>query len=102
MLSVLQYARSLREEDSREPGNAGVGTKGRRGCSQRRANRWFLEFVRDMGRFLHHHDQLLAGALGGGVGIGPAIFAHMIGILIVAEVVWLGTILGSEQGIAGP
>ena len=54
-----------------------------------------------MGRFLHHHDQLLAGALGDGVGIGPAIFAHMIGILIVAGVVWLGTILGSEQGIAG-
>ena len=25
----------------------------------------------------------------------------MIGILIVAGVVWLGTILGSEQGIAG-
>jgi len=62
----------------------------------------FLGFVRDMGRFLHHHDQLPAGALGGGVGIGPAIFAHMIGILIVAGVVWLGTILGSEQGIAGP
>jgi hypothetical protein len=26
----------------------------------------------------------------------------MIGILIVAGVVWLGTILGSEQGITGP
>jgi hypothetical protein len=43
----------------------------------------------------------LLGALGVGIGIGPAIFAHMIGILIVAGVVWLGTILGSEQGIAG-
>jgi purine-cytosine permease-like protein len=43
----------------------------------------------------------LLGALGVGVGIGPAIIAHMIGILIVAGVVWLGTILGSEQGIAG-
>ena len=43
----------------------------------------------------------LLGALGVGVGIGPAILAHMIGILIVAGVVWLGTILGSEQGIAG-
>ena len=82
MSSMLQYARSLREEDSREPGTPGL--------------------VRDMGRFLHHHDQLPAGALGGGVGIGPAVFAHMIGILIVAGVVWLGTILGSEQGITGP
>jgi cytosine/uracil/thiamine/allantoin permease len=54
------------------------------------------------GWFLHHHDQLLAGALGDGVGIGPAIFAHMIGILILAGVVWFPTILGSEQGIAGP
>lgn len=43
----------------------------------------------------------LLGALGVSIGIGPAIFAHMIGILIVAGVVWLGTILGSEQGIAG-
>lgn len=43
----------------------------------------------------------LLGALGVGIGIGPAILAHMIGILIVAGVVWLGTILGSEQGIAG-
>lgn len=43
----------------------------------------------------------LLGALGVGVGIGPAIIAHMIGILIVAGVVWMGTILGSEQGIAG-
>jgi cytosine permease len=43
----------------------------------------------------------LLGALGVGIGIGPAIFAHMLGILIVAGVVWLGTILGSEQGIAG-
>jgi purine-cytosine permease-like protein len=43
----------------------------------------------------------LLGALGVGVGIGPAILAHMIGIMIVAGVVWLGTILGSEQGIAG-
>jgi cytosine permease len=43
----------------------------------------------------------LLGALGVSIGIGPAIFAHMIGILIVAGVVWLGTIMGSEQGIAG-
>ncbi len=43
----------------------------------------------------------LLGALGIGVGIGPAMIAHLIGILIVAGVVWLGTILGSEQGIAG-
>ena len=43
----------------------------------------------------------LLGALGVGIGIGPAIVAHMIGILIVAGVVWLGTLLGSEQGIAG-
>ncbi len=43
----------------------------------------------------------LLGALGVSIGIGPAIFAHMIGILIVAGVVWLGTIIGSEQGIAG-
>ena len=43
----------------------------------------------------------LLGALGIGVGIVPAMIAHLIGILIVAGVVWLGTILGSEQGIAG-
>src|ERR671916_668856 len=43
----------------------------------------------------------LLGALGVSIGIVPAIIAHMIGILIVAGVVWLGTILGSEQGIAG-
>ncbi len=43
----------------------------------------------------------LLGALGVGIGIVPAMIAHMIGILIVAGVVWLGTILGSEQGIAG-
>jgi cytosine permease len=43
----------------------------------------------------------LLGALGVSIGIGPAILAHMIGILIVAGVVWLGTIMGSEQGIAG-
>ena len=43
----------------------------------------------------------LLGALGIGIGIGPAMIAHVIGILIVAAVVWLGTILGSEQGIAG-
>jgi cytosine permease len=43
----------------------------------------------------------LLGALGIGVGIVPAMIAHIIGILIVAGVVWLGTILGSEQGIAG-
>jgi cytosine permease len=43
----------------------------------------------------------LLGALGIGVGIVPAMIAHMIGILIVAGVVWLGTIMGSEQGIAG-
>jgi cytosine permease len=43
----------------------------------------------------------LLGALGVSIGIGPAIFAHMVGILIVAGVVWLGTMLGSEQGIAG-
>ncbi len=40
----------------------------------------------------------LLGALGVSIGIGPAIFAHVIGILIVAVVVWLGTLLGSEQG----
>ncbi len=44
----------------------------------------------------------LLGALGVGVGIGPAIFAHMIGILIVAGVVWLGTILGLSKGSPGP
>jgi len=43
----------------------------------------------------------LLGALGVGIGIGPAMIAHMFGILIVAGVVWLGTIIGSEQGIAG-
>ena len=43
----------------------------------------------------------LLGALGIGIGIVPAIIAHMIGILIVAGVVWLGTLMGSEQGIAG-
>ncbi|MBD0354844.1 MAG: cytosine permease [Rubrobacteraceae bacterium] len=43
----------------------------------------------------------LLGALGVGIGIVPAMIAHTIGILIVAGVVWLGTILGSEQGIAG-
>jgi cytosine permease len=43
----------------------------------------------------------LLGALGIGIGIGPAMIAHVIGILIVAAVVWLGTVLGSEQGIAG-
>jgi cytosine permease len=43
----------------------------------------------------------LLGALGIGIGLVPAMIAHMIGILIVAGVVWLGTILGSEQGIAG-
>src|SRR5918994_4414850 len=43
----------------------------------------------------------LLGALGVGIGIVPAILAHMIGILIVAGVVWRGTLLGSEQGIAG-
>jgi cytosine permease len=43
----------------------------------------------------------LLGALGVGIGIGPAILAHMVGIIIVAGVVWLGTTLGSEQGIAG-
>jgi cytosine permease len=43
----------------------------------------------------------LLGALGVSIGIGPAIVAHVIGILIVAAVVWLGTLIGSEQGIAG-
>lgn len=43
----------------------------------------------------------LLGALGVSIGIGPAIFAHIIGILIIAGVVWLGTKLGSDQGIAG-
>ena len=43
----------------------------------------------------------LLGALGIGIGIGPAMIAHVVGILIVAAVVWLGTVLGSEQGIAG-
>jgi cytosine permease len=43
----------------------------------------------------------LLGALGIGIGIGPAMIAHVIGILIVAAVVWLGTVIGSEQGIAG-
>jgi cytosine permease len=43
----------------------------------------------------------LLGSLGVSIGIGPAILAHLIGILIIAGVVWLGTKLGSDQGIAG-
>lgn len=43
----------------------------------------------------------LLGSLGVSIGIGPAILAHIIGILIIAGVVWLGTMLGSDQGIAG-
>lgn len=43
----------------------------------------------------------LLGSLGVSIGIGPAILAHIIGILIIAGVVWLGTLLGSGQGIAG-
>lgn len=46
-------------------------------------------------------SNFLLGALGIGIGIGPAIFAHVIGILIVAGVVWLGTTLGADHGIAG-
>jgi cytosine permease len=46
-------------------------------------------------------SNFLLGALGVGLGIGPAIVAHAIGILIVAGVVWLGTTLGSDHGIAG-
>lgn len=43
----------------------------------------------------------LLGSLGVSIGIGPAILAHIIGVLIIAGVVWLGTLLGSGQGIAG-
>lgn len=46
-------------------------------------------------------SNFLLGALGVGIGIGPAILAHVIGILIVAGVVWLGTTLGADHGIAG-
>ncbi len=46
-------------------------------------------------------SNFLLGALGVGIGIGPALVAHTIGILIVAGVVWLGTLLGSDHGIAG-
>ena len=43
----------------------------------------------------------LLGSLGVGIGIGPAILAHTIGIVLIAGVVWLGTKMGSDQGIAG-
>lgn len=43
----------------------------------------------------------LLGSLGVSIGIGPAIFAHIIGIVVVAGVVWLGTALGADQGVAG-
>lgn len=43
----------------------------------------------------------LLGSLGVGVGIVPAIVAHLIGIIIIAAVAWLGTALGSDQGVAG-
>ncbi len=63
MSSVLQYARSLREEDSREPGTPGLEQRGVEVVPKDERTVGFLGFVRDMGRFLHHHDQLLAGAL---------------------------------------
>ena len=46
-------------------------------------------------------SNFLLGALGVGIGIVPALVAHTIGILIVAGIVWLGTLLGSDHGIAG-
>ena len=101
MAPRLQCARSLRKEDSQEQGNAGVGTEGRRDRSQRQRTVGFWDLFVIWGGFSIIMTNLLLGALGVGVGIGPAIIAHMIGILIVAGVVWLGTILGSEQGIAG-